>query len=717
MAAKTASLSVNIIGDASKAKAAFKEAENAAGGLNNQMKNAAKTLATAFVTKQFVNFAKSTIKSASDLGESINAVQVVFGDASKDILKFGETAAKTVGMSKTAYNSFAVSFGAFTKQIAGANGDVAKVTSDLTTRIADFASVMNLDIPEAAQKFQSALAGQSKPMREFGIDTSAAAVEAFALATGMVKTKEEMTAAMKIQATYGLLMKETAQTAGDFANTSDSLANRQRILAAEFENVKATIGESLLPAMESLLGVVGPLFSAFNSIPKPMQQTIVQMGFMMGATSLLKKNLANLGIQSDKLNKAIGGVRLAMAGFIIAEGIGQMLNQISDSSGNLDRKLQALQISLGDVKDAANATKDPLEAFRDLVAAEGKKFALGNIIKDFGKEVKIVGGSIGRDIEFIDAAFDKLSASSAGMGQKLLDAWRLQNDALDKNSQQYKDNLMLIDRYQDRLNLATGASNAMATANDNLAGSQDNAAKSSGTLSERLKVLGAQARDSNTFVEGLTDEWKRFLGLLDKKDAFENAKKAIQDYEETFKKAAKGNKGAQEEVNDKLRQGQREIARAMEMADLIPGSQAKKILFLTETGQLSAALALLKTVDSWYMRVQDRAKITPSGMGSGRLPGMASGGTVTSPGFVVVGERGPELLHLPGGASVSPEIPNNIFMPASIPSRMGNDGGGGTTINIQVQAGLVSSPDQVGQQIIDAIRRAERRSGQVFAAA
>jgi hypothetical protein len=41
--------------------------------------------------------------------------------------------------------------------------------------------------------------------------------------------------------------------------------------------------------------------------------------------------------------------------------------------------------------------------------------------------------------------------------------------------------------------------------------------------------------------------------------------------------------------------------------------------------------------------------------------------------------------------------------------------GGGTVYNITLQAGLVSSPDQVGQQIIEAIRRAERRSGQVFA--
>jgi len=50
-------------------------------------------------------------------------------------------------------------------------------------------------------------------------------------------------------------------------------------------------------------------------------------------------------------------------------------------------------------------------------------------------------------------------------------------------------------------------------------------------------------------------------------------------------------------------------------------------------------------------------------------------------------------------------------------SGMRGGGGGGTTIVVNVQAGLVSSPDQVGQQIIEAIRRAERRSGQVFAAA
>jgi hypothetical protein len=76
------------------------------------------------------------------------------------------------------------------------------------------------------------------------------------------------------------------------------------------------------------------------------------------------------------------------------------------------------------------------------------------------------------------------------------------------------------------------------------------------------------------------------------------------------------------------------------------------------------------------------------------IPMLANGGIVTSPTLALIGEAGPEAV-----------IPL---------SQMGNTGGG---MNITVNAGLVSTPDQIGQQIIEAIQRAQRRSGQVFAAA
>jgi phage-related minor tail protein len=74
---------------------------------------------------------------------------------------------------------------------------------------------------------------------------------------------------------------------------------------------------------------------------------------------------------------------------------------------------------------------------------------------------------------------------------------------------------------------------------------------------------------------------------------------------------------------------------------------------------------------------------------------MAEGGVVTRPTSIIAGEAGAEAI-----------IPLD---------RLGSMGGG--DINITVQAGVVSSPDQIGQQLIELIQKAQRRSGTVFAPA
>ena len=75
------------------------------------------------------------------------------------------------------------------------------------------------------------------------------------------------------------------------------------------------------------------------------------------------------------------------------------------------------------------------------------------------------------------------------------------------------------------------------------------------------------------------------------------------------------------------------------------------------------------------------------------IPRLAKGGIVRSPTVALIGEAGPEAV-----------------IPLS-----GRNAGIGMTIN--VQAGLISTPDQIGQQIIEAIQRAQRRSGPAFVSA
>ncbi|WP_312672833.1 hypothetical protein [Microbacterium sp.] len=206
---------------------------------------------------QAKDFLGGAIGIASDLNESINAVEVSYGDAADEVLRLGETSAQTFGLSRRELNQYATQFSAFVGTIAGSSGDVAGTLEDLVGRGTDFASVFNIDVAEALQVFQSGLAGETEPLRRFGIDLSAATVEQYAYANGIAAAGTQLTEAQKVQARYGSLLQQTNKVAGDFANTQDELANKNRINAAAWDDIQAKLGEGFLPIAQELAGIVG----------------------------------------------------------------------------------------------------------------------------------------------------------------------------------------------------------------------------------------------------------------------------------------------------------------------------------------------------------------------------------------------------------------------------------------------------------------------------
>lgn len=197
-------------------------------------------------------FLKSSITEASDLNESINAVNVTYGKNAKAILKIGRAASDSLGLSKNQFNSIAVQFSSFATTISGKGGDVVKTIRTLSQRGADFASVYNLDVNEALGAFQSGLAGETEPLKKFGIDLSDAKITAYAYANGIAKAGDELNETQKVQARYGALLEQTKKTSGDFGNTSDSLANAQRRLSTGYANLQVVIGRKLLPVQKAL---------------------------------------------------------------------------------------------------------------------------------------------------------------------------------------------------------------------------------------------------------------------------------------------------------------------------------------------------------------------------------------------------------------------------------------------------------------------------------
>ncbi len=324
-------------------------------GLGSTALKAGAALGAAFAAKAVLSFAKSSIAAFSNLEESVNAVEVSFGDASEGVLALGENSAEQFGLSTRAVNEAAVAMSAFADKIDEA--DPAGAFGNVLQRATDFASVMNIDVEESLLLFRSGLAGESEPLRKFGIDVSAATVTAVGLAAGLGGVNGKLDEGEKVQARYLAIMEQTEKTAGDFANTADGLANSQRILSAKWEEAQVLLGAKLAPAMTTLLKAGTDLIPVFVLVVDVIGEVIEQ------ATPLIE--LLGEGATLLGLWAAAAGDANQEGGFLAArmEDVKSAAFAIIDPVGTLVGGFQELR---GHFDGTADASNDLQTAWDDL---------------------------------------------------------------------------------------------------------------------------------------------------------------------------------------------------------------------------------------------------------------------------------------------------------------------------------------------------------------
>jgi hypothetical protein len=265
-------LSIEILGNAKGALGALDDVGNKAGDIGGKMLDFGKkaALGVAAVAAGAAVVGKQLVDSASDLAEVQSKTNVIFGDASEQVSKFAEGAATSLGQSKTAALNAASTFGVFGKAAGLTGKDLGTFSTDLTVLASDLASFANTSPEEAAMALGAALRGESEPIRKYGVMLDDAALKAEALAMGIYSGNGPLTTQQKVLAANAAILKQTGDAQGDFARTSDGVANQQRIMAAQFENVKAKLGNALIPAFAAAIGFITnkvlPVFSTIANV-------------------------------------------------------------------------------------------------------------------------------------------------------------------------------------------------------------------------------------------------------------------------------------------------------------------------------------------------------------------------------------------------------------------------------------------------------------------
>lgn len=245
---------VSILGDT-------RDLQRKLGGAGSTLGKFAKAAgaAAAIATAAVGSIGVKAVKAASELQQNMGAMQSVFKGSAAQMEKWASTAASTVGLAESEYAGLATVLGSQLKNMGVAQEQLGGQTNKLITLGADLAAQFGGSTSDAVSALSSLLRGERDPIERYGVSINEAAVKAKMAEMGLSSLTGEAAKNAKLSATLALLYDQTADAAGAFTRESTTLAGAQQRLSAGTENLYATLGTSLLPAVTAVTAALGSM--------------------------------------------------------------------------------------------------------------------------------------------------------------------------------------------------------------------------------------------------------------------------------------------------------------------------------------------------------------------------------------------------------------------------------------------------------------------------
>lgn len=208
-----------------------------------------------------LQFGQQAFELGSAITEVENVVDVAFGSMADKAYEFASTATEQYGLSELAAKQYAGTMMAMLNSTGVAQDAAAEMSTTLAGLAGDLASFYNISTDEAFMKLRSAIAGETEPMRQLGVNMTVAALQSYALSQGITKSWQSMTQAEQAMLRYNYIMSATSQQQGDYARTVNSFANQWRLLTLNVQQFASVVGQGLIAAVLPAIQAINALFS------------------------------------------------------------------------------------------------------------------------------------------------------------------------------------------------------------------------------------------------------------------------------------------------------------------------------------------------------------------------------------------------------------------------------------------------------------------------
>lgn len=374
---------------------------------------------------------KNAIDISSALTEVQNVVDVTFGDMSKKVNDFAQDSIRQFGMSELTLKQTASRFQAMgtamgidsslikkaneflnkqTDGYIGLSDSMADVSLNLTKLTADMASLYNIDQDVVSQDLAAIFTGQTRPLRDYGLDLTQATLKEWAMKQGLDSDIESMSQAEKTMLRYQYVLANTQTAQGDFARTADSWANQIRILKQSFEQLGSVIGGALINAFK-------PFVKALNSVLLVVISFVTKVTNALGAIFGWKYEDSGAGL-ADSFSDA-------------AESAGDIADNTGQAAKNIDKmnkgvrqfdELKLITTNDGSGKKGSGGSGGGASGG----ASGGKLVKTDTIFKNYESDIKnlkqlgkYISDALSKAMESIN--WDKIYSKARNFGKGLAD--------------------------------------------------------------------------------------------------------------------------------------------------------------------------------------------------------------------------------------------------------------------------------------------------------
>ena len=312
--------------------------------------------------------------------------------------KIGESIYSGLGLNPAMVTQYSAMFA----QVASSIGMTEQASVDLSKAFvrlgADWASLRNVDFEVAYEKLGSALAGQSRSLRAFGVDITMASLQSIAFANGIEKSVSEMTQSEKAYLRLIAIIQQSKVAWGDLANTLDQPANMMRVLKQNIEVVSVLIGQVFLPIIQKALPIINGFTIAIRRMLIALLETMgVNTKDIINSTNGLDEQFGDMsdGIDeatesAEKFNRATRGWdELNVLGKDTSKGYG-VGNDIVENAQLMEAYNNAIDEYDKAWREAYERMNNEAEAFADKIFEKLNIWDKDNLYKgaeNFGKNI------------------------------------------------------------------------------------------------------------------------------------------------------------------------------------------------------------------------------------------------------------------------------------------------------------------------------------------